>query len=140
MIQKLEDLRKHEDNLIFNEANIFLIAETLLITAITNEVPVSVKILIVCTAIILSILWILIGIRHRVLLDYYNTEIKDTHNQNPDCISSIHRKLSNWKEKNFWYVITGHNYGFSATNIRCIFLPAIFLIFWILLLILSLRC
>ncbi len=110
MQHELEDLRKHEDDLIFTEGNFFLIALTLLATAV-NIGALSVKILIVITAIVLSIFWILIGIRHRALMNWYIKEIINHRNSinssDQTNLSQIHIKLRDWKKQNCSYRCTG---------------------------------
>lgn len=133
MQQELEDLRKHEDDLIFSEANIFLIAQTLLVTAISIGASANsiVKFIITSMAILLSILWIILGFRHNSLMKWHNDEISKLNIQDRTHLTQIHIKLRDWKKQNCSYYLTGHNHGFSATYIRCILIPFLFLGFWI---------
>lgn len=128
--EEIERLRKHEDELILTGANVFLIAHMLLVMAIsTGYLSFNARIPIVCLGIVLSIFWIFIGFRHRALMNWYLDKIIE--DKSTSNISQIHAELRNWKEKNFWYRITGHNKGFRATNIRCIWIACAFLIFWV---------
>jgi len=122
IIEEIERLRKHEDQLILSGANIFLVAHTLLVMAVSvGHLAINARILIICLGIVLSIFWIVIGLRHRALMNWYSGKITSA----KSSISQIHAELRSWTRKNPWYRYTGHNVGLRATNIRCIWIAVL---------------
>ena len=99
-IKEIEELRKHEDELISTGANIFLIAHTLLVTAVSiGHLCGNARLVIVIIGIVLSIFWICIGVRHRALMNWYSDKIIG--DKPSSSISKIHAGLRTWKKKNF---------------------------------------
>ena len=126
--ESLEKLRKHEDGLISARNNIYLIVNALFVAATgIGDLSSNAKLIIAFFGMALSIFWFLSGIRHKVLMNWYNDEIIK---MKSSCISKIHSYIRSWKKQNFWFIYTGNKIGLRVLNIMCLWIPGSFLVFW----------
>ena len=127
----IEKLRKHEDELISSRTSIFLIANGLLAAAIgVSSLNQTAKLPLAGLGTVLSIFWLLIGIRQRALMDWYYERITNGIDCQSCDISKIHKELSNFKKTSRSYLYTGQKIHLRAITIISIWMPVCFLIFW----------
>ncbi len=129
--EKLEQLRKHEDGLISQRANIFIVAHALLVAAIGVSSPKETsRLAVVVLGVVLSLFWVSSGIRHRSLMNWYTKQIEDL---NLD-FSAIIKEVKLFKATDVWFMLGGQRVGLRVLNIVCVWIPITFLVFWVIML------
>ena len=133
-IAEIERLRTHEDSLITERTNNFLVAHSVLIMAISISsfetiigYPVSIL------GFVLSIFWIFVLGRQYFVMGHFTGELKKDTGY---CQSRVRINLGNFKDNKWYFRWTGHNNGFRALHIMCFWIPSFFLLFWGLIIIL----